>query len=313
MSVVQAYFLVGPTAVGKSAVAQYIAEQYGYDILAADSMQVYRGMDLGTDKPSAAERNKTRHYGIDIVDPCELFSVGIYRRSALAVLKENSAAEHVTVVVGGTGLYIKSLIDGLDTAPAVDRSVKIYWESVHTEKGIGALQDALRCRDPNLYERIRDKKNARRLIRALELLETGARVGGRAWDERSPKDPLPGLIMPTDVLQERIAVRVGRMYKSGRVEEVKNLMDAGVVMSETARHAIGYAEAIDYLNGRCSREDAMARTVVRTRQLAKKQRTWFRHQLNVQWIEVTAAMETGKIAQKVLEHWRKYGPTKIAE
>lgn len=312
MSVVQAYFLVGPTAVGKSAVSQYVAEQKGYDILAADSMQIYRGMDIGTAKPSAQERTRVHHYGIDLAAPGELFSVGLYRSHALSILKANISGKRNTVVVGGTGLYVKSLIDGLDSAPEIDPSVKAYWMRVYAEQGIAVLQDAMRSKNPAVYDKIRDKQNARRIIRALELVDSGASIAEKAWTDGRDKEPIAGLMMAPELLQERIAERVHSMYKSGLVDEVKELLDTGVAMSETARQAIGYAEAIDCLNGRCSREDAIARTVIRTRQLAKRQRTWFRHQLNVEWIQVTAVMEIETIAQKVLEHWRKYGPTEIA-
>jgi len=313
MSVLHAYFLVGPTAVGKSAVSQFIAERHGYDILAADSMQIYKGMDIGTAKPSADERSRIHHYGIDLAGPEELFSVGLYRTHALSVLKINASEERNTIVVGGTGLYIKSLIDGLDSATSIDRSVKASWMSVYAEQGITALQDALRIRNLTVYERIRDKQNARRLIRALELIDSGVMLTEKKWARARAKKPIVCLMMAPEALHERINLRVYEMYNNGLVDEVKSLLDRGVVMSETAKQAIGYAEVMDYLNGRCSREDAIARTVVRTRQLAKRQRTWFRHQLNVELIQVAAVMEVEAIAHKVLEHWRKYGPTEIAE
>ncbi|OGV69697.1 MAG: tRNA (adenosine(37)-N6)-dimethylallyltransferase MiaA [Lentisphaerae bacterium RIFOXYA12_FULL_48_11] len=313
MSVVHAYFLVGPTAVGKSAISQYIAEHHGYDIIAADSMQIYRGMDIGTAKPSPDERSRVNHYGIDLVGPEELFSVGLYRIHALSILRTNTSQKRNTIVVGGTGLYVKSLVDGLDYAPAIDRALKARWMKLYAEQGILALQDALRTRNPGIFNRIRDKQNSRRLIRALELVESGAVLTEKTWVEGREEKTIAGLMMAPEILHDRIAERVHNMYQNGLVEEVKKLLDSGVAMSETAKQAIGYAEVMDYLNRRCSREDAIARTVVRTRQLAKRQRTWFRHQLKVEWIQVNAVTDQEAIAQKVIEHWRKYGPTRIAE
>ncbi|MDD4871098.1 MAG: tRNA (adenosine(37)-N6)-dimethylallyltransferase MiaA [Kiritimatiellae bacterium] len=313
MSGLSGYFLVGPTAVGKSAVAQWIAEKYGYDILAADSMQVYKGMDIGTAKPDTAARARVRHHGIDLVDPSEFFNVWSYRRHAISILAENASANRKTIVVGGTGLYVKSLTDGLMSIPARDPSIRQYWVRFFEEKGITALQEALRSRNMEVYNKLADKKNARRLIRALEIVESGEKPANKTWKTGKKCVPVAGLMLPPEELKARIALRVDEMYSTGLVKEVKDILECGVALSGTAQQAIGYAEVIDLLSGRCSREDAIARTVVRTRQLAKRQGTWFRHQLNVKWIEITMAMETGEIAQKVLEHWRRYGPTQIAE
>jgi len=307
------YFLVGPTATGKSTVAQWIAERHGYEILAADSMQVYRGIDIGTAKPDRTARARVRHHGIDLAGPEDPFSVWSYRNYAVPLLKVNAAAGRKTIVAGGTGLYVKSLTDGLDPIPKGDVSLREHWNKLFKEEGIEALQDALRNRSAAAYEQISDRKNARRLIRALEKTEAGVTGIEEGWKKSRVGAPLTGLALPLEQLKMRIESRVSEMYNAGLEEEVKKFLESGVVLSETARQAIGYAEVIDLLDGRCSREDAIARTVVRTRQLAKRQRTWFKHQLNVEWIEVTTAMDTETIAQRVLEHWRKYGPTEIAE
>jgi len=306
-------FLVGPTAVGKSAVAQWIAERYGYDILAADSMQVYRGMDIGTAKPGPEARSAVRHHGIDLAEPSDSFSVWSYRNHAVQVLAMNAAAGRRTIVAGGTGLYIKSLTDGLRPVTGNDVSLRDSWQKLFQERGIEALQEALCTRSAEAYRRLADKKNPRRLIRALERVDSGEGGAEQTWQKGKDSVPLAGLILPAEELKTRIESRVLEMYDAGLEMEVKRILERGVALSETARQAIGYAEIIDLMDGRCSREDAIARTVVRTRQLAKRQRTWFRHQLNVEWIEITAAMDTEAIAQRVLEHWRKYGPTEIAE
>lgn len=312
------YFLVGPTAVGKSAVAQWIAENADYDILSADSMLVYRGMDIGTAKPSADDRFSVRYHGIDLTTPDKPFSVWVYRRHACSVLAESALNGRKTIVVGGTGLYIKSLTDGLASIPALDPALRAHWTQVLEKDGVGALQKALREKSAALYESLRDKRNGRRLIRALELVEAGMERPQRSWAQgsgfRVPSSqgaPLVGLMLPTDQLKSRIESRVDEMYRLGLVEEVRSLLERYTVLSPTARQAIGYAEVIDFLNGRCSRQEAMAKTVARTTQLAKRQKTWFRHQANVGWIDIDIKMKTSEIAEQVLEHWREYGPTVI--
>jgi tRNA dimethylallyltransferase len=309
-----AYFLVGPTAAGKSTVAEHIAQEHGYDILSADSMQIYVGMDIGTAKPPLDVRSRIRYHGIDIVEPTESFSAGEYRRYALDILIRNASAGRKTVVVGGTGLYIKALVDGLSTVHGSDPAIRAHWAQVFEVDGVTALQKALREKNPALYEGLKDKENARRLIRALELAETGMESASRTWDRTEKrKTPLPGLILPVLDLNKNIETRVTRMYRLGLVDEVKALLAGHRVLSPTARQAIGYAEAIDLIEGRCTQEEAISKTVVRTRQLAKKQRTWFRHQADVKWIELGKGMDVQRIAERVMNHWSEYGPTEIAE
>jgi len=313
MSVLHAYFLVGPTAVGKSFIAQRIAALQSYHILAADSMQVYRGMDVGTAKPGPDDRSLVCHHGIDLIDPSELFNVWQYRRYALDVLLENRSSGRETIIVGGTGLYVKSLLDGLADESAGDATERSYWTGILEKGGIETLQAALQAKDQEAFCRLADKKNPRRLIRALETASLGVKTSGGKWKRGLDSAPIPGLLLPPEELNARIASRVDAMYDAGLIDEARSLLESDKPLSCTALQAIGYAEVFDFLNGRCSREDAIARTVVRTRQLAKKQRTWFRHQLNVKWIEITVNMETDAIASMVEEHWRKYGPTEIAE
>lgn len=318
MPSIVAYFLIGPTAVRKSSVAQWIAENAGYEILSADSMLVYTGMDIGTAKPSAADRSSVRYHGINLTTPNKPFSVWAYRRYACNALTESALNGRKTIVVGGTGLYIKSLTDGLTLIPSSDPELREYWTRALEEKGVGVLQEALREKSAVLYESLRDKQNGRRLIRALELAETGIEkprktwVRGAGYEVPSSQDaPLAGLMLPADQLKSSIELRVAEMYRAGFVEEVRGLLERYAELSFTARQAIGYAEVIDFLNGRCSLEDAAARTVIRTRQLAKRQKTWFRNQADVRWIDIDIEMTTPEIAELVLDHWKKYGPTEI--
>ncbi|MFC1497034.1 tRNA (adenosine(37)-N6)-dimethylallyltransferase MiaA [Verrucomicrobiota bacterium] len=319
-----AYFLVGPTAVGKSSVAQWIAENYHYDILSADSMLVYKGMDIGTAKPSKENRTKVRYYGVDLVDPDETFSVGHYYRHACTVLNEIVSGNRKVIVAGGTGLYVKSLTHGFSSLPENRSETRAHWARVLSDQGVTALQQALREKNKAVYEALEDNKNARRLIRALEMTEAGMKELPSNWeddaglsddksrDKSSARNcTLTGLMLPTEQLLSKIEKRVKEMFEQGLVEEVKTIIDQYGDLSNTAKQAIGYSEVGCLLEGKCSLSEAIERTVIRTRQLAKKQKTWFRHQADVKWINIDINMKTRDIAEQVLACWEECGPVDI--
>ncbi len=302
-----AYFLVGPTAVGKSAVAQVLAEQRSATILSADSMLIYRGMDIGTATPTPAECGDVPYYGVNLVDPDVDFSAWDYRLHALEALA--SIAEGTQVIVtGGTGLYVKSLTHGLAGHPGADQALRAEWDRRLQEEGVDALQEAVREANPAGFEALSDKENPRRLIRALET--AGAPEAQQAW-LNEPGPTLVGLSMSPELLNARIAQRVEAMYAQGLVEEVVRLFAREQPLSKTARHAIGYTEAIDLVEGRATQAEAMERTIVRTRRLAKRQRTWFRNQMRVDWVEVTPQSSVALLAEQVAERWGEHGPTVI--
>ncbi len=305
-----ANFLVGPTAVGKSAVAHCIAMREGCWILSADSMLVYRDMDIGTAKPTRAERDSVRYHGIDLVPPSETYSVGRFARYAGEVLRETTDGAP-TIVVGGTGLYIKALTDGLSELPETVPERRAYWLRRAETEGLGALLDALRARAPRLHDALEGRENARRVVRALELAEAGVQAPPDGWQTDGAYASLAGLRMAPEALARRIADRVRAMYAGGLVDEARSLREAYPQLSSTAAHAIGYAEVFAYLAGKCSREEAMERTVVRTRRLAKRQRTWFRHQARVEWIDVLPGAPVEETCERVVEHWRRHGATRI--
>jgi len=305
-----AHFLVGPTATGKSAVAHYIAEREGREILSADSMLVYRGMDVGTAKPSRSERDRVRYHGIDLVSPAEPYSVGDYARYARDVLRREAGATPV-IVAGGTGLYAKALTDGLAELPVVEAGRRAHWQARAESEGLEALRGELRRRAPRLFERLDDPENTRRVIRALELADKGVEVPPGDWLAAPDYAPLAGLHMAPEALSERIEQRVREMFAGGLRDEARNLRTAYPELSSTAAHAIGYAEVFACIDGKCTCEEAIERTVVRTRRLAKRQRTWFRHQARVGWIDVLPGMPVEETAERVMEHWRRYGPTQV--
>jgi len=304
-----AFFLVGPTAVGKSAVAQLIAEREGWNILSADSMQVYEGMDIGTAKPTRDERVRARYLGLDLTTADKTFNVWEYSVYARSVLGGGGTS----IVSGGSGLYVKSLTHGLAGMTGADDEARKRWDAVLEEQGVEALREALRQRSPALYRSLESKDNPRRLIRALELSDAGARSAPAEWQRKHGAARLVGLARPAAELHERIDARVRLMYRSGLVEEVESLLEQYGELSGTARQAIGYAEAMDLLRGNCTREEAMEKTVIRTRQLAKKQGTWFRNQAEVEWVDIGPGTATDETADGVSAAWKRLGPTEIVE
>ena len=304
-----AFFLVGPTAAGKSTVAQHIAETQKRDILSADSMLVYRGMDIGTAKPSKDERARVVYGGLDLANPDEPFSVGQYIEHARGFLTESSTRGRSSIVTGGTGLYVKCLTEGLAQLPPADPALRAWAEALLERDGVEGLQKALQERDASRYEALRDKSNPRRLIRALEL--AGQALGNIKTWSTMPSVPMIGLTVEPELLAANIRTRVRKMYDSGLLEEADRLLSSYTKLSETASQAIGYAEAIAVRQGRMTLEDAVARTTVRTRQLAKRQMTWFRHQANVVWISVGKNSTIEQIAGQVLAQWKQYGQTPV--
>jgi tRNA dimethylallyltransferase len=294
----EAFFLVGPTASGKSAVAQYIAEQEGQLIVSADSMNLYRGMDIGTAKPSNAERAAVDYAGIDLADPSEKFSVAAYLNSVRPAFESGRE----TIVAGGTGLYIKCLTEGFDNVPPENEELRAELEALEVEELVcRARQDA-----PDLYEQLTedDRRNPRRLIR---ILEREFPSDGK-WNSR-PRPLLVGLHVARTELHKRTGQRVNRMYAEGLLDEARSLMDLD--LSATALQAIGYAEAFAVLRSEMTLEEAKEKTVIRTRQLAKRQMTWFRNQLNVSWIDTAQFPGMAEIADAVKCEWQKLGATPI--
>jgi len=290
-----AFVLVGPTASGKSAVAQRIAERTGTSIVSADSMNIYRGMDIGTAKPSLAERALVKTWGIDLADPTEPFSVGDWLRAVRPAFQSSQTP----IVAGGTGLYVKCLLQGLDDLPTADEALRERTEKMP----LAELQAEAQTSAPEAYEALADKENPRRLIRLLEGKKTSD-----SWQSEMPV--VIGLHVERDELHRRIAARIEKMYAGGLLDEARGL--AGLKLSPTAQHAIGYAEAFAVLRGEMTESQAREKTIIRTRQLSKRQMTWFRHQLNVKWIETAAFADLGQLADKVYNACRESGPVPLA-
>lgn len=310
-----AWFLVGCTASGKTAVANELARRMGALVLSADSMLVYRGMDIGTAKPTHAELKGIDLRGTDLADPDEPFSAGRWLETAHATVHEAAAAGRDLIVAGGTGLYVSALLNGLDTQ-AADRGLRTELEGLLSRGGVSALVARAESLSPGSTASV-DTQNPRRVMRLVEILE--ARAESAAVESRttgagtSPGAPLVGLDFPVEELNVRIERRARAMFEGGLLDEVRTLCRRfpGFEAS-TAGAGIGYAEALAALRGEISVDEAVARTAARTRRLAKKQRTWWRHQARVEWVRGPAdAADAARAAADVLALWRKYGKSPV--
>ena len=291
MNSASAIYLVGPTASGKSAVALALAEKVRGEIISVDSMQVYRGLDIGTAKPSAEERARVPHHLLDVVELTEPFDAAKFVELARRAETEIRDRERVPIFCGGTGLYFKAYLEGLGEAPPSDAELRKLLESTPLEELLSELSQ----RDPTTYERI-DRQNARRVIRALEVIRlTGKPFSEQRAEWQSPStlnsqpSTLLGLQRSPPDLHSRINARVDEMFARGLVEETRALLQQGLEQNKTAMQAIGYRQVVEHLRGERSLAETIALAKLRTRQFAKRQMTWFRRQLEVRWIPVEPA------------------------
>ena len=276
----------GATATGKSALSVELAQAIDAEIINADSMQVYRGMDIGTAKISAEERNGISHHMLDVLSVSQDSTVAWYQSEARRVIDEVHSRGKNVVMVGGTGLYIKAVIDELnfpDTDPMVRRTLNAEAE----ELGIDAMFARLEKLDPAAALAI-DRANLRRIIRALEVIEiTGKPFTANLPREESIRYPDArqfGLVMNREDLSDRIDVRVNAMFDQGLVAEVQKLVADGLLQGRTAQRALGYAQVISYLNGDISLDAAIEETKRATRQYARRQETWFSRDARITWL-----------------------------
>ena len=278
--------LVGPTASGKTGLGIALAEALGAEIVSADSRQVYRHMDVGTAKPTAAERARVPHHGLDLVEPESEFDVSRFRDAAADAIAAMRARGRHVLVVGGTGLWVRVLLQGLCAAPPQAPALRTVLRSFAVREGVPSLHGWLARLDPPAAARIHPNDGVR-VIRALEVaLSSGRRLS--AWQAEhafadAPYDELVvGLALPVPELDARIAARVDAMVAAGFVAEVAALA-ARVPPGAAAWRAVGYREMREHVAGRTTQADAVAATVRATRQFAKRQRTWFRRDATIAW------------------------------
>ena len=290
--------VIGPTATGKSDLALDLAEQAQVsgpaaraEIINADASLLYRGMDIGTAKPSPAERVRVPHHQIDVLTVRDRASVAAFQRSARSDIDAVESRGHLAIIAGGSGLYVRALTDGLDF-PGTDPAVRTRLTERAEREGTPALYAELVRLDPVAAERI-EASNTRRIVRALEVIE----ITGRPFSASLPRyeDVAPtvhiALRCERRLLDTRINARAHAMFERGLVEEVETLIDQGLRQGETASRAIGYSQALAVIDGTMSVPEAIASTALATRQLASRQIKWFRRDPRVQWIDVALTEE----------------------
>jgi tRNA dimethylallyltransferase len=277
-------FLAGPTAAGKSAVALELAERIGGEIISVDSMQVYRGLDIGTAKPSPAQQQRVPHHLIDVAGLDESFDAARFVALANAAAAGIRSRGRVPIFCGGTGLYFKAFLEGLGGAPPSDPKIRAELELTPLE----TLLTELERRDPAAFQKV-DRQNPRRVIRALEVIRiTGRPFSGQraGWQAGRPAVPghFIGLTRPAGELSDRIRRRVDEMFASGLVAETGALLQRGLAKNPTALQALGYRQVVEHLRGERSLAETIELAKIRTRQYAKRQLTWFRRQMKLDWI-----------------------------
>ncbi|MBW1600849.1 tRNA (adenosine(37)-N6)-dimethylallyltransferase MiaA [Streptomyces sp. JJ66] len=291
LPVPQVIAVVGPTAAGKSDLGVVLARELGGEVINADSMQLYRGMDIGTAKLSRAERQGVPHRLLDIWDVTEAASVAEYQRLARAEIDRLLAAGRVPVLVGGSGLYVRGALDALEF-PGTDPAVRARLEAELADAGSGELHRRLAAADPDAARAILPG-NGRRIVRALEVIElTGRPFTAHLPDPDARRDVYDTLYLGVDVarreLDERISRRVDLMWEAGLVEEVRALEAVGLREGRTASRALGYQQVLAAFAGECTLDEARAETVRATKRFARRQDSWFRRDARVHWLSGAA-------------------------
>jgi len=281
--------IVGPTAVGKTELAIQLAERLNGEIVSADSRLFYRGMDIGTAKPTREEQARVPHHLIDLADPDEILSLAVFQQKAREVITDIHTRNKIPFLVGGTGQYIRAVTEGW-TPPEVepDERLREELEKMKEEKGIYWLHDKLRSLDPDAAQKI-DPRNYRRTIRALEvIMATGKRFSEQRGQSESPYELITvGLTRPRSELYERVDQRIDAMFANGFLEEVKGLLAAGYSPSLPTLSAIGYRECIRVINGDLSEEQAKAEIRHATRVFVRRQANWFKEaDPKIKWFRV---------------------------
>ena len=279
--------IVGPTAVGKSALSLEIAEKFSAEIINADAMQIYKGMDIGTAKLPLSQRRGIVHHQIDVLDPSEEANVSQYQKQSREIINDLLSKNVQPILVGGSGLYVNSVLEDLEF-PGTNLEVRAKYEEILDEKGGEALFQMLKEIDPKAAENILPN-NARKIVRALEVNE----ITGKAFNAKLP-EPSPifsdvriALDMPRDLLDQRIIDRVHQMFEDGFVDEVKSI-EKNLRLGKTAFRALGYSQVLSLLSGEISEDEAITLTINATKKFARRQLSWFRRDPLIHWLDATS-------------------------
>ena len=284
IAVVPVIAIVGPTATGKSELALTLAQRLDGEIVNADAMQLYRGMDIGTAKLPIEARRGIAHHQLDVLDVCQEASVAAYQREARLDVAGIRSRRRWPIFVGGSGLYVRAALDRLEIPPT-DPAVRARLQGELAAEGITAMHMRLRKADP-VAARAIQPKNERRVVRALEVIELTGRPFSATLPTREYELPTItiGLRVPRPELDARIAARVHQMWDAGLLEEVRRLDAAGLREGRTAAKALGYSQALAHLNGVLSAEQAIEDTITSTRRFARRQESWFRPDPRIHWL-----------------------------
>ncbi len=296
--------IVGPTASGKTKIGIEIAQELKTEIISADSRQIVRELTIGTAKPDEVELNKVKHHFINIISLNEKYDVGRFVKEAKEIINRLHSENRIPVVVGGSGLYINSLLYGIFEGPSSDDEIRLELEKELKEKGIESLIKKLQEVDPVTYEKI-DKKNPRRIIRALEVFFLTGKPISQFQKEKHQEPPFEkiifGLLWDRKKLYERINHRVDQMIEQGLIEEVKEILNKFGENVNIALQTVGYKEVIDYLKSKITYNEMIELIKRNTRRYAKRQLTWFRKVRDINWIEINSEEELDKIAKKIIK------------
>lgn len=303
MTPVDCWFLTGPTASGKTAVALELAALVGAEIVSLDSMAVYRGMDIGTAKPTLAERQAVPHHLVDVVDPHDNYSLAQYVETAHRVVEQISARGRTALFVGGTPLYLKSLLRGIFSGPSADWTLRRQLQAIAEREGAAHLHARLTEVDPRSAARLHPR-DLRRVIRALEVWEkTGQSISTlqQQFDQARPATERRVFVLdwPRTELVQRIDARVDAMFAAGLVDEVARLLSGSRPLGRTASQAVGYREVIEHLRGSAGLPETVERVKLHTRQFAKRQMTWFRSLSECRFIPLTTPMTPERISREI--------------
>jgi tRNA dimethylallyltransferase len=295
--------IAGPTAVGKTQIAIELAKRFQTVIVSADSRQLFREMNIGTAKPTQAELAAVPHYFINHASLDEPYSAGKYALECHTLLERLFEKHHIVFLVGGAGFYVRAVIEGFDKMPTVPLQIREKWERIQRDEGLHVLQDALRKADPE-FSKLVDMKNHRRLVRALSLIDTSGKTVTELRKQARASLPFNVLKfflnLPREELYARIHARVDAMIAAGLVDEVRSLLP---YRDAQAMQTVGYKEVIEYLDGKCTLDEAIMKIKQHSCNYAKRQLTWFRNQGD--WLEFNPpeAEEIAKYIVRCTEEW----------